>query len=421
MVTQLDKKSHLWTVFVLQWLCYTSRKSVTAMQKKVRLVFNRRKTASETVSAVVEIVVCLGRERFYESTGVFITISQWEDGLIVNHPHAALLNDQIQKKVTEFQKILIAMEVNHDDMTPAQFKTYLTTAGGNRRNFLAWMRERIQSRKLREGTRKGHITTFKALQRFGKFKTFDDVTLPHIHEFDLFLKEEKTETAKGKPICRSQAAIHNYHKRFKSYVNEAFRLGLLKENPYDRFQDKRGEKGERPHLTKPQIKRLIAMRDASVDPVTNKYLDFFLFQIFTGMAYADAKSFDYQQHVVTINKHSYIDGHRMKTGEEFVTPILPYTQKILERNNYHLTITSNQKYNQFLKGIGVALGCSFPLTTHIARHTFACTISLGEGIPKEVLQVMMGHSSIKTTELYAKMPIEFVTNNVQQRLFNTWK
>ena len=117
MVTQLDRKSHLWTVFVLQWLCYTSRKSVTAMQKKVRLVFNRRKTASETVSAVVEIVVCLGRERFYESTGVFITISQWEDGLIVNHPHAALLNDQIQKKVTEFQKILIAMEVNHDTRT----------------------------------------------------------------------------------------------------------------------------------------------------------------------------------------------------------------------------------------------------------------------------------------------------------------
>ena len=421
MVTQLDKKSHLWTVFVLQWLCYTSYKSVTAMQKKVRLVFNRRKIASETASAVVEIVVCLGRERFYESTGVFITINQWEDGIIINHPQAALLNDQIQKKVTEFQKILIAMEVNHDDMTPAQFKTYLTTAGGNRRNYLAWMRERIQERKLREGTRKGHITTFKALQRFGKIKTFDDITLPHIHEFDLFLKEEKAKTAKGKPISRSQAAIHNYHKRFKSYVNEAFRLGLLKENPYDRFQDKRGEKGERPHLTKSQIKRLIAMRDASVDPVTNKYLDFFLFQIFTGMAYTDAKSFDYQQHVVTINKHSYIDGHRMKTGEEFVTPILPYTQKILERNNYHLTITSNQKYNQFLKGIGVALGCSFPLTTHIARHTFACTISLGEGIPKEVLQVMMGHSSIKTTELYAKMPIEFVTNNVQQRLFNVWK
>ena len=255
---------------------------------------------------------------------------------------------------------------------------------------------------------------------FGKFKTFDDVTLTHIYEFDMFIREEETYTSTGKLIERSQAAIHNYHKRFKSYVSEAFRLGLIKENPYNRFQDKRGEKGKRPHLTKDQIKRLIAIREESADRVANKYLDFFLFQIFTGMAYSDAKSFDYTQHIITVDGHDYIDGHRMKTGEEFITPILPYTQKILERNDYKLHITSNQKYNQFLKGVGLALGCSFPLTTHVARHTFACTISLGEGIPKEVLQVMMGHSSIRTTELYAKLPMEFVTRNLDKKLFHVW-
>lgn len=53
-------------------------------------------------------------------------------------------------------------------------------------------------------------------------------------------------------------------------------------------------------------------------------------------------------------------------------------------------------------------------------HTFACTISFGEGIPKEVLQVMMGHSSIRTTELYAKLPIEFVTRNLDKKLFHVW-
>ena len=217
--------------------------------------------------------------------------------------------------------------------------------GGNRRNFMAWMRERIQSRKMREGTRKGHLTTYKALLRFGKFKTFDDVTLPHIYEFDMFIREEETYTSTGKPIVRSQAAIHNYHKRFKSYVSEAFRLGLIKENPYDRFQDKRGEKGERPHLTKEQIKKLIVIREESTDRVANKYLDFFLFQIFTGMAYSDAKSFDYTQHIIIVDGHDYIYGHRMKTGEEFITPILPYAQKILERNDYKLHIIFNQKYN----------------------------------------------------------------------------
>lgn len=122
----------------------------------------------------------------------------------------------------------------------------------------------------------------------------------------------------------------------------------------------------------------------------NRYLDFFLFQTFTGMAYSDAKSFDYEQHIVTIDGKDYIYGHRIKTGNEFVTPVLPITRKILERNNYKMEITSNQKYNQFLKGIGLALNCSFPLTTHIARHTFVCTVALGQGISKEVLQFMMG-------------------------------
>lgn len=73
-------------------------------------------------------------------------------------------------------------------MTIAQFKTYLSADGGNRRNFMAWLRERINNRPLREGTRKGHLTTHKALERFGKFKTFDDVTLQHIYQFDLFIK-----------------------------------------------------------------------------------------------------------------------------------------------------------------------------------------------------------------------------------------
>ena len=306
-------------------------------------------------------------------------------------------------------------------MTIAQFKTYLSADGGNRRNFMAWLRERINNRPLREGTRKAHLTTYKALERFGKFKTFDYVTLQHIYQFDLFIREEQTYTTKGKPIVRSQAAIQNYHKRFKSYVSEAFHLGLIKENPYERFQDKRGEKSDRPHLTEAQLKKLIRMREESTDAVMNKYLDFFLFQTFTGMAYSDAKSFDYEQHVVSIDGKDYIDGHRIKTGNEFVTPILPITRKILERNNFNMEITSNQKYNQFLKGIGLALGCPFPLTTHIARHTFACTVALGQGISKEVLQIMMGHTSIKTTEIYAKLPMQYVSQNIGDRMFRVWK
>lgn len=92
------------------------------MNNRVRTVFNRRKQASDTTCAAVEIVVCLGRERFYFSIGIFLNATQWLDGKVINHPKAAIFNEQIQKKVTEFERIIIAMEVNGDDMTTQQFK-----------------------------------------------------------------------------------------------------------------------------------------------------------------------------------------------------------------------------------------------------------------------------------------------------------
>lgn len=99
----------------------------------------------------IEIVVCLQRERSYFYSGHSVTIGQWEDDKVVNHPRAVVINEEIQKKATEFEHILIAMQVNKDDMTIAQFKTYLGTDGANRRNFMPWLRERIENRPLREG------------------------------------------------------------------------------------------------------------------------------------------------------------------------------------------------------------------------------------------------------------------------------
>ena len=85
------------------------------MSKYVRLFFNRKKKATETVAGAIEIVVCLRRERCYFHSGHNVTLSQWEKGMVVNHPRALVINEEIQKKVTEFEHILIAMQVNKDD------------------------------------------------------------------------------------------------------------------------------------------------------------------------------------------------------------------------------------------------------------------------------------------------------------------
>lgn len=89
------------------------------MSKYVRLFFNRKKKATTTVAGAIEIVVCLQRERCYFHSGHNVTLDQWENGMVVNHPRAVVINEEIQKKVTEFEHILIAMQVNKDDMTIA--------------------------------------------------------------------------------------------------------------------------------------------------------------------------------------------------------------------------------------------------------------------------------------------------------------
>ena len=266
---------------------------VTLIDNKIRVIFNRRKKADETKTAAIELVVCIERQRFNYSTGIFVNIKQWENDKVVNHPKAETYNLEIRKRVTQFEKIFVAMEVNGDEKTVDVFKTYLGVDKADCRSILIWMKQRIEKRKLADGTRKGHRVVFKALQRFGKFRTFEDVTLTRIYAFDMFIREEEVFTTTGKPVIRSQA----YHKVFKTYVTEAFRLGYIKENPYDRFKDNRGEKKNFKHLTKLQVERLIQVREKSTDVVANMYLDFFLFHIFTGLAYTDVPEFDYNKNM----------------------------------------------------------------------------------------------------------------------------
>ena len=97
-----------------------------------------------------------------------------------------------------------------------------------------------------------------------------------------------------------------------------------------------------------------------------------------------------------------IDGERLKTGSRFFTPILPAAMTVLERYQYKLPKISLQKYNDYLHVIEERAGFNKPLTSHLARHTFA-TLALNSGVPIEVLARMLGHSNISVTQIYAKI------------------
>src|SRR6185437_3447713 len=149
--------------------------------------------------------------------------------------------------------------------------------------------------------------------------------------------------------------------------------------------------------------------------------DIFLFSCFTGLAYADLQKLRRSEISTGIDGGKWIFTRRQKTDTASRIPLLPTAQQILEkyldhplcRNDKVLPILSNQKMNQYLKEIADVCHIDKYLTFHIARHTFATTITLSNGVPIETVSKMLGHRNLKTTQHYAKILDRKVSNDMQ--------
>jgi site-specific recombinase XerD len=137
--------------------------------------------------------------------------------------------------------------------------------------------------------------------------------------------------------------------------------------------------------------------------------DIFLFSCYTGLAYADLAQLT-RLHIVKEKEDYHIIKPRQKTGQQSIIPLLQPAINILQR--YSLTndfrdfgwhVSANQKMNQRLKKIGTLAGISKPLHMHLARHTFATTVTLSNGVPIETVSNMLGHATLRQTQHYAKV------------------
>lgn len=195
-------------------------------------------------------------------------------------------------------------------------------------------------------------------------------------------------------------------QRLKKIVNFSYKMGYvdsnrllaysLKFNPF--VQEK---------LTWEEIDSIKA-----IEPHNNTLMlvrDVFLFQCFTGLAYSDVKKLCYNHLIKGVDDNLWINMSRTKTKREFSVPVLKPAMDILDKyfircregENVLFPVLSNQKMNAALKIIGEVSGIKKSLSTHVARHTFATTITLLEGVPLETVSKMLGHSKIATTQIYS--------------------
>lgn len=208
--------------------------------------------------------------------------------------------------------------------------------------------------------------------------------------------------------CNHNTSI-KYISNFRKIVNQCVRNGWLQKDPFAGFRMIKKEVIPE-FLTEDEMQKMAEKKFVS-DRVT-QVRDIFLFCCFTGLAFVDVKKLKASEIRIGIDGKKWIFTTRQKTDTPSRIPILPPALEILEKYKDHpiclnsdrvLPVLSNQKYNEYLKEISNICEINKNLTTHTARHTFATTVTLSNGVPIESISKMLGHKNLRTTQHYAKI------------------
>lgn len=356
--------------------------------KNVSVIFDRKGVAAQKGRGKVEIRIYLDRNvRKYIVVGE-TTIAGWKS--FQNSRELAI-------QVERYEEIVHSMKILGEDLTIENFNAYIEEESSRKvkekptqRNFIEFMRDEVKREKLREGTQRHKELVIETLESYGKIKTFADLTPANIRAFDRWLHDTGE---------RTDVTVWNYHKRIKKYTRILKLNEMIEQDPYDLCKIPHGHSKVRIPLLEDELCRL---RKVKLNDKLARVRDLFIFSAYTGLAYSDVYCFDFKKMTRHIGNMYYIDGERLKTGTAFYTPILKPALQVLKKYNYKLPKISNQKANDYLHIIEAAIGIRQSLTFHLARHSFA-TLALAHDVPIEDVARMLGHTDIKTTQIYCKI------------------
>jgi site-specific recombinase XerD len=264
----------------------------------------------------------------------------------------------------------------------------------------------LTGKEYAPGTLERYETAYRLTQMFieSRYKITDiDITklgYEFITEFEFWLKSSRN--------CNHNTTI-KYLSNVRKILNRCIRNGWLLRDPFLGFKMTKREV-ERTALTQTELQALSSKEFATER--LNAVRDIFLFSCFSGLAYADVKKLKRSEIVIGVDGEQWIISKRQKTNTAARIPLLPTALTIIERYKRHpqcengeyvLPVLSNQKMNAYLKEIADLCGVSKTLTYHIARHTFATTVTLSNGVPIETVSKMLGHRNLKTTQHYARI------------------
>ena len=254
---------------------------------------------------------------------------------------------------------------------------------------------------------KRHFSEFLEKQYKRSDLKLTELTYVVIREFDLYLRTEVGQNAN---------TATKTMKTFKTITLLGQKMGVLLHDPFmnHRFHIEPVNRG---FLTDEEI-QLIANKDLGISRL-ELVRDIFIFSCFTGLAYIDVSNLT-PDHIVTLGDKQWIMTQRQKTSVETNVLLLDIPKAIIAkyggktyRNGKLFPMLTNQKTNSYLKEIADICGIKKNLTFHLARHTFA-TMSLSKGVPMESVSKMLGHTNIRTTQIYARITNKKIEHDMEE-------
>ncbi len=277
---------------------------------------------------------------------------------------------------------------------------------------LAEYHNREMVHKLAPGTMKNYFTTQKYIEKFLKerYKRKDiclsELNYKFILDFEVYLKNHKPKDHQKQ---LNNNGIMKHIERLCKMINLAISLDWLAKNPFANFK-LHFDKVDKDFLTSAELSAVFKKSF----PIERLQIvrDIFLFCCFTGLAYVDVMSLTRQNIIKGIDGNDWLITRRQKTDTTVKVPLLPQALELIKTYkenpkalNYGtlFPVISNQKMNAYLKEIADVCGINKSITFHVARHTFATTVTLSNGIPIESVSKMLGHTTIRTTQVYARV------------------
>lgn len=260
---------------------------------------------------------------------------------------------------------------------------------------IEFMNTEIEQSVNADSTKKLHRDTLKLIKVYSPSIPIQEVTSTYLQQIEVYMRKEKGLATN---------TIGRHMKVLKSYINIARRKEIISKYPFLNYTI-RTEKTQREGLTESEIETLQEYRDSLNEP--NEVLNAFLFSCYTGLRYSDIRVFTKQQ-IYTVNRKKWIITRMVKTNSEIRIPLstifegraLHLTKSIPRQRGLLFHLSNNQQVNRELKRIARSVGIKKDITFHTARHTCA-TLLLYRGVSITTVQKILGHQSVKTTQIYS--------------------